>query len=141
MTTAVQSIEQFADAYLSALESRDLDGVLALFAEDGQVHSPLYGPRPAEQFYTQLFEDSYSSSLTLIGTMSGSAADGDPLVSLWFYYDWTLVDGTSAPFDVVDVFQFDEEGKAKRLYIVYDTVEVRAAFEASTGGESYRAGS
>ncbi|MFC7614028.1 nuclear transport factor 2 family protein [Actinokineospora soli] len=129
-----------ADAYLTALQCEDLEGVLALFADDGYVHSPLYGPRPARDFYTELFVDSHSSALTLLGTMHGSTVDGNPLLSIWFYFDWTLADGTSAPFDVVDVLELDDEGKIKKLYIVYDTVDVRPAFEISSARPSYRAG-
>jgi hypothetical protein len=38
------------DEYLAALEGGDAKRVLALFAPDGIVHSPLYGAVPAQQF-------------------------------------------------------------------------------------------
>ena len=48
---------QLTDAYLAALEASDEAGVLALFAADAIVHSPLYGPVPAAGFYPALFRD------------------------------------------------------------------------------------
>ena len=46
---------QLADAYLAALEAADEARVLALFTGDAIVHSPLYGPVPAAEFYPALF--------------------------------------------------------------------------------------
>lgn len=42
-------------AYLNALGASDLDAMLALFADDAVVHSPLYGTLPAREFYPGLF--------------------------------------------------------------------------------------
>jgi steroid delta-isomerase len=39
------------ERYLAALEAADLDAVLALFAPDATVVSPLYGTHPAREFY------------------------------------------------------------------------------------------
>jgi hypothetical protein len=36
--------------YLMALEGRNLEGVIALFAPDGTVTSPMYGKAPARDF-------------------------------------------------------------------------------------------
>jgi hypothetical protein len=47
--------DQLARTYLDALGRADLDTMLSLFAADGQVHSPLYGPRPAASFFPELF--------------------------------------------------------------------------------------
>ncbi|MCH1867457.1 nuclear transport factor 2 family protein [Nocardioides sp. CFH 31398] len=114
--------------YLEALARADLDGVLALFAEDAVVHSPLYGDRPAQAFYEELFADTERSELTLRSVMHGER-DGHPVVSFWFDFDWTLADGTPAPFTVVDVAELDDEGLVTDLHIVYDTAPLRAAFE------------
>ena len=40
-----------AEEYLSAIERGDLDAILALFGPGATVHSPLYGPLPATEFY------------------------------------------------------------------------------------------
>lgn len=42
---------ELVSAYLSSLERADAEAVLELFAPGAMVHSPLYGPRPATEFY------------------------------------------------------------------------------------------
>lgn len=119
--------------YLDALERADLDAVLGLFAPGAVVHSPLYGPLPATEFYPTLFADTRSSRLALKGVTEGRCADGRPLLSFWFHFDWHLPSGTAAPFDVVDLAELTDDGRIATLRIVYDTVAVRPAFEAETG--------
>ncbi len=117
-------------AYLAALEASDVDAVTALFAPDGVVVSPLYGTKPAREFYEALFADSESSRLTLLGTTSGTSVAGAELLTIWFHFDWTLRDGTAAPFDVVDVLEL-RGGLITTLHILYDTSPLRADFDRS----------
>lgn len=112
--------------YLAAVETADVDAVLELFSDDGTVHSPLYGVRPASEFYPLLFADTAESRLTLRRTFR----DGDDAVAFWFDFDWTLSDGTPAPFSVVDMAELDADGRIRDLHIVYDTAPLRAAFDA-----------
>lgn len=125
-------------AYLRAVEEGDVAGMLALFADGAIVHSPLYGTLPAEEFYPALFADTGSASLTLLGTMRGTSVEGRALLSFLFHFDWVLPNGTRAPFDVVDVAELDDDGLISSIRIVYDTVDVRPAFEADTGTTSKR---
>lgn len=113
--------------YLASLEAADPDRVVALFAEDGIVESPLYGTLPAAEFYPLLFADTASSQLSLRATMTGSV-EGRTVVSFWFDFDWTLSNGEPAPFTVVDVAELDQHGLIERLHIVYDTSPIRDAF-------------
>jgi hypothetical protein len=129
---------QLAEAYLAALEAADEARVLALFAGDAIVYSPLYGPVPAVEFYPALFRDTSRAVLTLHGVTSGTSPAGAPLVGLWFHFDWRLGDGRDAPFDVVDMLELAPNGQITSLHIVYDTVQVRPAFEASAGHPSWR---
>ena len=125
-------------AYLRAVEEADLDAMLALFTPDAVVYSPLYGTLPASEFYPALFADTGSATLTLLGTMRGTSVDGVALLSFLFHFDWVLPNGTAAPFDVVDVAELDDDGLIRRIRIIYDTVDVRPAFEADTGKRSQR---
>jgi len=125
--------------YLRALAEADVDLVVGLFAEGGMVHSPLYGPVPAAEFYPALFADTGEANLTLRSVMRGSDEDGLPTLSFWFHFDWRLPSGRACPFDVVDVATLDAEGRFTSLHIIYDTVDVRPAFEAETGHRSWRA--
>jgi len=120
-------------SYLAALEQADLDAVLKLFTPDAVVHSPLYGPLPAAQFYPALFADTGESHLTLKGTMEGRSEGNGRLLAFWFHFDWRLPSGRPAPFEVVDLAELDDDGRIGSLRIIYDTVEVRPAFEAETG--------
>ncbi|HCM49016.1 MAG TPA: hypothetical protein DIS91_00510, partial [Microbacterium sp.] len=61
--------------------------MIALFAPDGIVESPLYGTMPAAEFYPALFADTASSRLTLRATMIGST-EVRTVVSFWFDFDW-----------------------------------------------------
>jgi hypothetical protein len=131
---------QLADAYLAALEAADVARVLALFADNAVVHSPLYGPVPAAEFYPALFSDTSRASLTLRGVTSGTSIAGASLLGLWFHFAWRLGDGRDAPFDVVDMLELDPDGLITSLHILYDTVEVRPAFEAAAGHPSWRPG-
>ncbi len=125
-------------AYLKALGDGDVDAMLALFAEGAIVHSPLYGTLPAAEFYPTLFADTSSAKLTLLGTMRGTTVAGGALLSFLFHFDWSLPGGTVAPFDVVDIAELDDDGLISSIRIVYDTVDVRPAFEADTGKVSKR---
>ncbi len=132
--TATPPPHPIVAAYLDAVETADLDAMLALFAEGAVVHSPLYGTLPATEFYPALFADTGSSDLTLLGTMRGTSVDGAALLSFLFHFDWVLPNGTRAPFDVVDVAEVDDDGLIRSIRIIYDTVTVRPPFEAFRDG-------
>lgn len=101
------------------------------------VHSPLYGPRPARDFYPALFADTSQAHITLKSVMIGTDASGAKTVSFWFHFDWRLPSGAAAPFDAVDVATLGPNERIQSLHIVYDTVEVRPAFEAEVGRRSW----
>jgi SnoaL-like domain len=130
--------EDLVATYLRALTTSDVDLVIGLFADEGVVYSPLYGPQPARDFYPALFADTSRATLTLKSVMSGNDTTGRATVSFWFHFDWRLPSGTEAPFDVVDVATLGADGKIIKLYIVYDTVDVRQAFEYEVGKPSWR---
>ncbi|MEV4096768.1 nuclear transport factor 2 family protein [Streptosporangium saharense] len=131
--------EELAHAYLDGLERGDLDAVLGLYRPGGIVHSPLYGPMPASEFYPALFADTGRARLLLLGTTQGRTVTGAPLVTIWFRFDWTLPSGQPANFECVDVLELADDGRIEALHIVYDTVTARPAFEAEKGeGTSWR---
>jgi ketosteroid isomerase-like protein len=131
--------DELVTTYLRSLADADAALAVSLFADDGVVHSPLYGPRPARDFYPELFADTSEAHLTLRSVMSGEDQAGQPTVSFWFHFDWRLPSGAAAPFDAVDVATLAADGRIKELHVIYDTVEVRPAFEAETGQPSWRA--
>ena len=70
--------------------------------------------------------------------MRGTSVEGRALLSFLFHFDWQLPNGTAAPFDVVDIAELDDDGLISSIRIVYDTVDVRPAFETDTGKPSKR---
>jgi hypothetical protein len=130
--------QQLAEAYLDALGGADLAAMLRLFSDAALVHSPLYGPTAASDFFPALFGDTAESRLTLRGVAQGTTPDGTPLVSIWFRFDWQLPSGHRASLDVVDVLELAADERIAALHIVYDTADVRPVFEQETGRLSWR---
>ncbi|MEU6036753.1 nuclear transport factor 2 family protein [Actinomadura sp. NPDC047616] len=130
---------ELAGTYRDALTRADLQGVLALFSPGATVHSPLYGPIPATEFYPELFADTSRAKFHLLGVAEGGKPDGGRIVTVWFQFDWRLPSGQPADFECVDVLELADDGKITTLHIIYDTVTARPAFEAEKGeGSSWR---
>lgn len=119
--------------YLDALNTGDLEGVCALFAPDARILSPLYGTRPAREFYTELFADTTRSETTPINIFDNSSLGG--AVALHFRYVWTLSSGKIVAFECVDVFELAPDGQHfAGMTIIYDTAPLRAEFAAARRG-------
>lgn len=114
--------------YLQHLEAADYDSLISLFTQNAIVHSPLYGKMSASQFYKDLFEDTAESKLTLLNIFTG---EKENTAAVHFLFDWTLSNGTPAPFEVVDVCKFSTDGKIQELKIIYDSMKTRAAFDGA----------
>lgn len=120
----------FVHDYLAALEAGDVQRILTLFTADAIVHSPLYGEMPAGEFYPALFADTAESKLTLKTVLHGDH-EGWPTVAFWFDFNWTLANGSPAPFSVVDIAKLNSDGLITELHIIYDTSPIRPLFEHS----------
>lgn len=119
-------MEQIINSYLRHLEDGNYRALLELFSEKALVSSPLYGERLATDFYRALMEDTRASQLTLLAIFTNEEKG---IAAANFIYKWTLAGGALVSFDCVDIFEFDERRKIKRLKIVYDTAATRPAFE------------
>jgi ketosteroid isomerase-like protein len=111
-------MKETIQAYLRALEKGDLPALEGLFSSDAVVFSPVYGRRPAVDFYRRLMADTRQSKITLFDIFTN---DDRRTAAANFYYEWTLADGSQTAFDCVDVFEFDPDGRIKSLKIIYDT--------------------
>lgn len=124
------TLENLCHRYLAALNAGDLDGVRALFTPGAEILSPLYGTRPAHDFYAELFADTTRSETTLLNIFDSSSQGGS--LALHFRYVWTLASGKVVEFECVDVFELSADRQHfTRMTIIYDTAPLRAAFEAS----------
>lgn len=124
------TLEDLCHRYLDALNTGDLESVRTLFVPGAEIVSPLYGVRPAHDFYAELFADTTRSETTLLNVFD-SSADGRS-VALHFRYVWTLASGKVVEFECVDVFEL-AEGRQRftKMTIIYDTAPLRSDFEAS----------
>jgi len=113
--------------YLQALESGSYDDIIRLFAEDAIVVSPLYGTVKASDFYKNLLKDTGKSKITLLDIFTSK--NSEYIGAAYFRYEWTLKNGNIVSFECVDVFEFSEDGKIKKLKIIYDTHKARQIFE------------
>lgn len=126
----MNDFEGSLQSYFHALDSGDLDGVLAVFAEDARVHSPFLGDLTARDFFPKVFAASSASDITLFDVLT--SVRGQRRAIGYFRYDWTLQDGTRVQFDAADVFDFNAAGEIVRMTILYDTHPLR-----ETVGDKY----
>ena len=116
--------------YLDALNEGSLEKVLSLFDPNAVVVSPLYGEMPATTFFKVLFADTNRSETKLLNIFE--SISGNTSLALYFHYIWTLKSGKIIEFDCVDVFEITpDKKKFTKLKIIYDTVPIRADFNAS----------
>lgn len=119
-------MEEKIKAYLSGLENGDYQQLASLFAPGAVVHSPLYGQRPALEFYRELLADSANSRIQLLHIYHQA---GGRRSAAHFIYEWTLADGSLVSFDCVDLFEWDAGQKIAELRIIYDASQARPALE------------
>ena len=113
--------------YLKALEKGSYENIIELFTKNAIIISPLYGKIGASKFYKKLFMDTAKSKITLLNIFISQNNIG----AGHFRYDWVLKDGTPTSFECVDIFEFSNDNKIRRLTIIYDSCKIRQAFEKS----------
>jgi len=116
--------------YIELLEKGEMEQLLTLFNTDGIIDSPIYGRKPAADFYRDLTSDTNNSELKLLGIFEEDNSDH---VALYFNYQWTLKNNEIVNFDVVDIIEFDTQNKISKLKIIYDTVVARGLVKQLDG--------
>jgi len=123
-------VKEICKQYLDVLNEGSLEKVLSLFDPNAVVVSPLYGEMPATTFFKVLFADTNRSETKLLNIFE--SISGNTSLALYFHYIWTLKSGKIIEFDCVDVFEITpDKKKFTKLKIIYDTVPIRADFNAS----------
>ncbi len=113
---------QIVRSYFALLTASDVVSIVALFAEDGFVESPVLGRMPAGDFYRTLDDASTQKVLTVHRVLS---SDDNRVHAAHFTYDWTLAKGGQIEFDGVDLFEFNDDDKIVSMKIFYDTHPTR----------------
>lgn len=125
---------EIVEAYFKGLESGSYEQIIKLFTPQAIVHSPLYGKIKADKFYKELFAVTNNSKITLKNIFESVTIPNT--YAGHFLYDWTLKDGTNAPFECVDIFEFSANGNhIEKLRIIYDTQHTRKAFDRIQDGK------
>lgn len=122
----MQNLRKIIETYFESLETANLQALKNLFAKDAIIHSPLYGNVPFEKFYTDLFNDTSQSVITLLDIFE--SINSTKVAAAQIKYEWTLRKGARTSFVAVDIFQFNE-GKITEVTIIYDTFKTRDAFQ------------
>lgn len=108
--------------YFELMTAGDIEGIIALFADDGTVVSPFLGTMAARPFFEKLGSASTNSVLTVFNVLIG---DDNRTAAGHFRYDWTLVDGSDLMFEGIDLFTFADDQRFQSMNIYYDTHPLR----------------
>jgi len=136
-----EMVERLCRNYLAAMESGDLEAVLANFADDATATSPISGRHAVRDFYAYVMRVTSDRSMTLRTIFVGVS---DPLrAAVHVNYTRTVGDGRPSTIEAVDVFELTEDlSKFAAVTIIYDTAPVRSDFqrlevEAGNGDEKH----
>lgn len=119
----MKSYEQTIKEYMRALDSSNLEEILANFASNAMVRSPFLGKMSAKEFFPKVLESSIAADITVFDILT--SADRKQRAVGYFNYDWTLKDGNKVTFDCADIFEFDADGRIAEMIILYDTYPIR----------------
>ncbi len=117
--------EEIIKKYFENLSNGNYGALMNLFGDESIVFSPLYGKKPAKEFYKELIEDSDKNSEVKLITAFVNENKG----AGHFEYSWILKNGKKSSFQGVDLFKFDDEEKIVEVKIIYDTYGTRENFE------------
>lgn len=123
-------------AYFAGINAERFDDVAALFAADCELRAPgiepLHGRDQIASYFAAAlrpYPDHFDDPMRTL--FSGASA------TVEIHYTGRHTSGMPIEFDAVDVFDFDSDGKIRKLTSWYDSHTVRAALrrirEASAG--------
>ena len=135
MSTDQMNVEELCRSYLSAMESGDLEALLANFADDAMATSPISGKQPARDFYSYVMRVTSGRSMALRTIFVGAS---NPLrAAVHVAYTRTVGHGEPATIEAVDVFELTEDrSKFAAVTIIYDTAPVRSDFDRPEASRS-----
>ena len=121
------TIERLCKNYLAAMESGDLDAVLANFTDDAVARSPISGRHSARDFYAYVMRVTSNRSMTLRTIFVGASDPSRAAVHV--AYTRTIGNGEPSTIEAVDIFELSEDrSKFAAVTIIYDTAPVRSEF-------------
>jgi ketosteroid isomerase-like protein len=134
-TTTAEAMEAAVHAYFDGINEERYDDVGRLFADDAVLMAPGVPPRRGPEEIAAYFgralaryPEHYDDPTRLV--------IADRTVTVEISYRGALANGTPITFEAVDVFDFDEHGKIKRLTTWYDSFLVRSRLADAEAGEA-----
>lgn len=122
------SYESVIRQYFQDVENANFEAIMSHFEKNSVVVSPIYGERPAIEYFTAIFSDTKTVKVVIQNIFFGQ--DQQNTVMAQFRFDWIMKDNQSTSFDCIDVFEFvsPESDKIKKLTIIYDSYLSRTKF-------------
>jgi len=129
----VAKIEKLCRNYVASMESGDLEALLANFTGDATATSPIFGKRPARDFYSYVLREISARSMVVRTIFIGAS---DPSrAAIHVAYTRTVGSGKPATIEGVDVFELTEDrSKFAAVTIIYDSAPVRSDFDRQETG-------
>lgn len=133
-TSTEQRMETAARTYFDRVTKGDVEGILALFADDAVNINPMSGEQgirgkeALRAFYTNLT----SSLVDYHAGPTDIIIDGNKLVAP-LHLEGKTKDGTPIVMNNLNLWTFDEQGKFKELRIYMDTYPFRQALNQALG--------
>jgi hypothetical protein len=122
------TVEGLCRNYLAAMESGDLEAVLANFTDDATATSPISGQHSARDFYEYVMRVTSNRSMALRTIFVGASDPSRAAVHV--DYTRTVGNGKASTIEAVDIFELTEDrSRFAAVTIIYDTAPVRSDFE------------
>lgn len=120
--------ERHADtirAYFASINAEQFDAVAALFAQDGELRAPCTEWLRGHDQIAAYFEAALRPYPEHFDDPVRTLFSGDS-ATVEIHYTGRHTSGTPIEFDAVDVFDFNSDGKIRKLTSWYDSYTVRA---------------
>lgn len=117
------SIPATIQRYIEAIQLHDFDKVVACFAANGIVVHPIFGTKPAREFFRELLSKTAADKITVKTIFT--SADDPHTTAVLFSDEWKTPEGTAFRNDIVLIFSFDDAALIEKLTVIFDTFPMR----------------
>jgi len=133
---AEQQMEAAAHAYFERVTKGDVDGILALFADDAQLINPMTGAEgiKGKAALRAFYQNLVNSLVDYHARATDIIIDGNKLVAP-LHLEGKTKDGTPIVMNNLNFWTFNENGKFKVLRIYMDTYPYRQALSQALSGK------
>ena len=133
---AEQQMETAALTYFERVNAGDIEGILALFADDAQVISPLTGEEGIRgtAALRAFYQNFFSTFVEYHASPTDIIIEGNKLVAP-LHFEAKTQDGTLIATNNLNLWTF-EHGKFKVMRIYMDTYPYRQALSQALGSDN-----